>query len=259
MPRRRRRPSRSLDKGEPHVPKPVLDGAGRPGCARPGRRARRRQLQRGQPARGRAAGRALHLGGLQLVPARRPVAVEAEGRPGGRRPCLPCRLLGSARLEGSLRERRLHAAPGEPADQQRRTLQLHAPGRRRRPRSHRLACGRPLGRPPGGSDCGHARPRRRPLRCHRRAWRERAEAAGRVLGRHRARPRHGREGGRKRRRRPCITTSSCATTRRWRHGRRKAARPRLCASSRRPQPMPRIRAASTWSSSTRRTGDPCRP
>ena len=62
--------------------------------------------------------------------------------PGGGRPRLPRRLLGPARLEGSLRERRVHRAPGVAAGEQRRPLQLHAAGRRRRPRSHRLVARR---------------------------------------------------------------------------------------------------------------------
>ncbi len=105
---------------------------------RPRQRPRARRLHRGEHAPGRAGGRAVHVGGLQLVPARRPLAVEAEGRPDGGRPRLPRRLLGSARLEGPLRERRVHRPPGGAAGEQRRPLQLHAAGRRRRPRPHRL-------------------------------------------------------------------------------------------------------------------------
>ena len=107
-----------------------------------------------------AAGRrALHLRGLQLVPAGRPLAVRPEGRSVGGRPRLPRRLLGPARLEGPLREPRVHATPGRAAGQQRRALQLHAAGRRRRPRPHRLAarrarrCRRSARRPPSRSRC----------------------------------------------------------------------------------------------------------
>ena len=137
------------------------------------------------------------------MPACRPLALEAEGRSGRRRPRLPCRLLGSPRLERPLRERRLHGAASERAEEQWRALQLYAAGRRRRPRSHRLAVGCPLARGAPASDRRrHARPRGRSLRRHRRAGRERAEASGGLLGGDRAGPRQRGQGRRERRRHP---------------------------------------------------------
>ena len=136
-------PSRVFPTRSPRLPRRALSARPRRHrrAARHSAGARRRGLHRRQPARRRAGGRALHLRRLQLVPAGRPLALDAEGRPVGRRPRLPRRLLGSPRLEGPLRQRRLHGAPGGAAGEQRRALQLHAAGRRRRPRPHRLVAG----------------------------------------------------------------------------------------------------------------------
>ena len=214
---------------------------------------------RGEHAPGRSGGRALHVGGLQLVPARRSLAVEAEGRPGGGRPRLPRRLLGPARLEGSLRERRLHRAPGVAAGEQRRPLQLHAAGRRRRPRSHRLVARH-------GVDADSPS-RRRSMSPSRTRATASSPPSRRRPARRNGSPRTGRSPSRatsppSRRARTtasrCTTTSSCATTSRWPPGRHAAAPPRRSASSPRRPPTRPIRAASTSSSSTPRPAAPCR-
>ena len=211
----------------------------RPAAPRPFARARRhrrrrrprlgpcrRRLHGREHAPGRAGGRALHVGGLQLVPARRSLALEAEGRPDGGRPRLPRRLLGPARLEGSLRQRRVHGAPGGAAGEQRRPLQLHAAGRRRRSRPHRLVTG-----DGGGAGASGRRRRRRPrppgrpLRRHghaRRARRSGWPPTGRSPSRATSPP--SRRARTKARR--CTTTSSFATTSRCRPGRCAAAPPR---------------------------------
>ena len=89
--------------------------------------------------------------------------------PSVRRPRLPRRLLGPARLEGPLRQRRLHRPPGGAAGEQRRALQLHAAGRRRRPGPQRLVAASPRRRPrPAAPVDVAARARRRPLHRDRR-------------------------------------------------------------------------------------------
>ena len=214
---------------------------------------------RGQHAPGRPGGRALHVRGLQLVPARRPLAVEAEGRSGGGRPRLPRRLLGPARLEGPLRERRVHRPPGDAAGEQRRPLQLHAAGRRRRSRPHRLVA-------------RHGARRRLALR--RRSMspsRTRATASSPPSRRRPARrsgsPRTGRSPSRatsprsRRARTRASTLHHDFVVRDYEPVAAWAARGgarRRSASSRRPRPTRRTRAASTWSSSTRRPAGPCR-
>ena len=171
-----------------------------------GRRRRSRRRRRSPPTPARrerrdraAGGRALHLRRLQLLPAGRPLAVEAEGRPERGRARLPRRLLGPARLEGPLRQRRLHRPPGRAAGEQRRALQLHAAGRGRRPRPHGLAGHRgaaaPIA-PPAPVDAALARDGDRVMATVRRRRRRCAAAARRLLGGHRAGPRHRRQGRR---------------------------------------------------------------
>ena len=126
-----------------------------------------------------AGGRALHLRRLRLLPAGRPLAVEAQGRSGRGRPRLPRRLLGPARLEGPLRQRRLHRPPGGAAGEQRRALQLHAAGRGRRPGPQGLAghrhAARPAARPRRSTCCWRAKATGSP-----RPWRRRRRSPKRL-------------------------------------------------------------------------------
>ena len=227
----------------------------RPGPARAGD-----ACTRNERADDRAGGRALHLGRLQLVPAGRSLAVEAQGRPDGGRPRLPRRLLGPARLEGPLRQRRVHAAPGGAAGDQRRPLQLHAAGRRRRSRPHRLVGGG-AGRGVTAGRAGRrdAGARRRPLRRHRRPGRQRAEAARRVLGGDRAGPRQRGQG----RREPGRDAASRFRRPRLRAGARmdRAQRRRRDAALQAGDAdrSARIRATSISWSSTPRAAARCKP
>ncbi len=146
--------------------------------------ARRRHLLGAQRRDRAAGGRALHLRRLRLLPAGRPLAIEAQGRPERGRARLPRRLLGPARLEGPLRQRRLHRPPGRAAGEQRRALQLHAAGRGRRPGPQGLAGHRrAAGQSPGGAGRRAAGARRRPghrdRRRHGRAHRSGSPPTGR--------------------------------------------------------------------------------
>ena len=207
-----------------------------------------------------AGGRALHLRGLQLLPAGRPLAVEAQGRPGRGRARLPRRLLGPARLEGPLRQRRLHRPPGGAAGEQRRALQLHAAGRRRRPGPQGLAGHRHAARQsPGGAGRRRCWRARRPGHRDRRRRRPLAEAARRLLGGHRAGPRHRRQGRREPGRDAAARLRGARLPDRCRPGRRAAARRRPSPSScRRAPTRRRIRARSTSSSSTPTAAGRCR-
>ena len=110
---------------------------------------------------GRARGRrALHVRGLQLVPASRALAQRIAGPRQRRHPRLPRGLLGQPRLEGSLRPAAVHAAPERRHAHQRRALRVHAAGGAGRPRHARLA--RPAGHHAAGVARGPGRPAARP-------------------------------------------------------------------------------------------------
>ena len=100
------------------------------------------------PAKTRAAprrtvgDRALHLAGLQLLPAGRCLSRRAGQAARHRRAVVPCRLLGLHRLEGRLRHARHHRSPARLRARAEAALCLHAGngGRRHRPRHRPRAC-----------------------------------------------------------------------------------------------------------------------
>ena len=228
---------------------------------RPRRRARGRRLHaRRARGSGRSGRRALHLGGLQLVPARRPLAVAAQGRPVGGRPRLPRRLLGPPRLEGSLREPRVHRAPGVAAGEQRRPLQLHAAGRRRRPRSHRLVAR--LGAVAGARPAAAVEVASRSEGDRFVATVTPAAGAPQRLAAYWAVTEQGHVSAVKAGENEGATLHHDFVVRDYEPVRgleRRAAAPRDAQlQAARPPPTRRIRAASTWSSSTPRPADRCR-
>jgi hypothetical protein len=124
------------------------------------RRARARSPRSSSSTRRRAATRA-----------RLPIAGCRSSRPIRRwSPSPSTSTTGTGSAGRIASQRRVHRAPGVAAGEQRRPLQLHAAGRRRRPRSHRLVAGHGVD---ADSPCGGGRGRRRapgrPLRRHRHA------------------------------------------------------------------------------------------
>ena len=164
--------------------------------------AGRRGLHGAQRRDGAADRRALHLRGLQLLSAGRPMAVAPEVRPERGRPRLPRRLLGPARLEGPLRQPGLHRPPGGAAGGNGArfsyTPQVVVDGRDRKDWP---GIAMPLGgsRPAAPVDL-RAGPRRRAGHRDRGGRRPLTEAARRLVGGHRAGPCDRRQGRRKQRR-----------------------------------------------------------